>query len=135
MYSSLLAKHQFKIIVGLWQKQQLQLLTAGVIKSKILTGTYKNYTTIISRSQNEKEFLFPSTFNKRLHQDRSQDKSKQSKQLEINETEDEENAYSISDEIDSCTQNFNLKRLLYTERDVIMDKLNSCESLEKVSLS
>ena len=136
MYSSLLAKQQFKIITGLWQKQQLQLLTACVIKTTFQTGTSnKSYATTISRSQNEKELTFRSSLNhKRLHQDGSQDKLKHGKQLEISETEDESNIYSSGDEIDSAAQNFNFRQLLYTEEDDLMAKLNSCESLKQVSL-
>ncbi|TMW43306.1 hypothetical protein DOY81_011615 [Sarcophaga bullata] len=134
MYSSLLAKQQFKIITSLWQKQQLQLLTACVIKSTFQTGaSNKNYATTISKSQNEKELNFRSTLNQKgLHQDGSQDKLKQGKQLEISETEDEANIYSNGDEIDSGAQNFNFKQLLYTEGDVLLDQLNSCESLKQL---
>lgn len=136
MYSSLLAKQQFKLITALWQKQQLQLLTACVIKSYYQTGvSNKAYATTIDRSQNEKEFTFRSSLNhKRLHQDASQDKLKQGKELELSESEDESNIYSNGDEIDSAAQNFNFKQLLYTEGDALMEKLNSCESLKQVSL-
>ncbi|KAM7353804.1 FAST kinase domain-containing protein 1, mitochondrial [Cochliomyia hominivorax] len=137
MYTTLLAKQQFKIIVGLWQKQQLQLLTATFINSANTTTIVsqqntKNYKTLTNNLFIRNSLNLEICHNKRLQSNGTQQVGNGGTSLDVSETEDEVGHVNGNDEIDGFVHNFNLRNILYNEEDDIMKKLNSCESLEEL---
>lgn len=143
MYSTLLAKQQFKIIVNLWQKQQLQLLSASLINSANISNntnttsstghkTCRNYGTTRELYKRNPTLFEASQKHKRLYSDVHRKEGKHGTQMDLTETEDETHI-NANEEVDAFVQNFNLKQLLYSEEDDIMKKMNSCENIEEVS--
>ncbi|XP_065357681.1 FAST kinase domain-containing protein 1, mitochondrial [Calliphora vicina] len=133
MYTSLLAKQQYKIFVGLWQKQQLQLLTASLINSASVTTDHsiRQYTATTTGKFFRNPSCVSSWSDKRLYSDDTTRSGKLGKQLILSDAE-EEATLNGSEDVDSYTQNFNLKQLLYTEADDIIKKLNACGSIEEL---
>lgn len=132
MYTSLLAKQQIKIAVGLWQKQHLQLLTVKLITSANLINTgHRNYNAISSNQSRQG----PSHIRKWLHQRQYSHNTEQEenhgKQLQLSPTEAEKASISIAEEENS--QNLKLKQLLYNGEDDIIKKLNATQCIEEVS--
>ncbi|XP_023306330.2 FAST kinase domain-containing protein 1, mitochondrial [Lucilia cuprina] len=132
MYTTLLAKQQFKLIVGLWQKQQLQLITASFINNSanVTTGqSIRQYAA--TTAQYFTRNVGACNDSKRLYSDDAKQGGSKDKQLDMSEVEDE-TSLNGSEEVDTFTQNYNLKQLLYAEEDDIMNKLNSCGSIEEL---